>query len=257
MLPYSKKIELVTLNKGLKFYNLFLEDRYLSNFKNYTNCNLNLDYKILKKIIYNNIVTNTSFIKKAKLGSVIDYRDLYIADNLKHSAYSNVLDYAKFYNKNLFNLTLNKGLNILDYDHNNISRKNFLKLVSFEDKDIYAKSALKELGLSTNLFIQINLITSKYFKFINNYMESGLSSKILDRNISLFLNDEEDTNEKTIDAGSTNSTNIEGINIEKKDEEIFYYNDSFLSNNIKNQYSNDFLNFKVKFINFNNFIEHL
>ena len=263
MLPYSKKIELITLNKGLRFYNLFLEDRYLSNFKNYTNCNLNLDYKILKKIIYNNIKTNTTFIKKAKLGSVIDYRDLYIVDNLKHSAYSNALNYVKFYDKNLFNLTFNKGLNILDYEHNASSSKNLLKSVPFKDKDNYARYALKELGLSTNLFIQINLITSKYFKFINDFMDSGLSSKILDKNISLFLDDESanveflDDESADADAGKDDMREDTPTEIINEDEIFYYFNDILLSNHKKNQYNSDFLNFKVKFINFNNFIEHL
>lgn len=78
------------------------------------------------------------------------------------------------------------------------------------EKDRYAKSILKQLGLSKNLFIQANLITPKYLKFINNFLDYSLSSKPIDRSVSEFLD----------------STNVEN-------GEIYYYNDSFLFNHSK------------------------
>ena len=119
------------LNNGLNFYNLFLEEKYLLNFKNYTNCDLNLDYKTLKKIIYNNILSNKSFIYKAKLGLADNFSEIYVVDNFKFSNYKNNLNYENFYNKNLFNLNFNQGLNMLDFEHNITNQKNKLKSISF------------------------------------------------------------------------------------------------------------------------------
>lgn len=279
-IPFSKKKELITLSRGLRFYNLFLEEKYLLNFKNYTNCNLNLDYKILKKIVYDNIKFNDSFIHKVKLGVATKFKDIHIVDNLNDSTkFGNALDYEAFYNKNLFNLTFNKQLNILSFEHEILKKKNALKPVLFRDKDAYAKHFLKELGLSRNLFVQINLITSKYYKFINNYVGSSLSSKLLDENISLFLSD----------SSPYNSLNLNNLNVEVVDNELgnlnagdnsntgdnlnvgdnsntednlnvgddeYYYDNSVLQNNAKKEYDGNYLDQKVKLIEFNDLIEH-
>ena len=140
-------------------------------------------------------------------------------NGLNKSNRSNIIYQQKIHDKLLFDLNYNKSYNIIHLE------QVYKNKIPLKDRNIYAKSFLKELGLSKNLVVNTNLVLGKYYDYINNFYEHN---KIL---ISL---------EKTIDKYIDNIDNQKSINC---------FKNNFILNHIKNKYSDYFLCLKLISLN--------
>jgi len=216
---YKKEIKI--LNDGLNFNDLYLKDKYFSKFRN---TNFNLDFVLIKKSIEKNFDLYKIFIKNSDLSIINYFKNIYIMDefNKLNKLSREKINYQqKLYDKSVFDLNLNKAYNCINLDENS-NKKILLKY-----KNIYARSFLKELGLSKNLLVNTNLVNHKYNSYINNFYKFNKMSSILDKSIDSYLN-----------------------NLQKQQN-------NFIFNHLKNKYNDYFLRLKLHTLNFYNSIDLL
>jgi hypothetical protein len=92
-------------------------------------------------------------------------------------------------------------------------------------KNTYARSFLKELGLSKNLVVNTNLVNNKYYPYINNFYQANKISVSLDKTINKYID---------------NIDNQKGINC---------FNNNYILDYLKNKYSDYFLRLKLISLN--------
>lgn len=214
------KDEIDFLNQGLKFNDYYLKDKYFYKFRN---TNLNLDYILVKKSLDKSLLVYKNFINGSNLNIINYFKNMYMMDNfnsLSKLKRSNIIYQQKIHDKLLFDLNFNKSYNVIHFIEDIDKNKILLKY-----RNTYAKSFLKELGLSKNLVVNTNLVPSKYYAYINNFYEAN---KIL---ISL---------EKTIDKYIDNIDNKKSINC---------FKNNFILDHIKNKYSDYFLRLRLISLN--------
>jgi hypothetical protein len=213
------KDEINFLNEGLKFNDFYLKDKYFSHFRN---TNLDLDYILIKKSLDKSLLLYKNFINGSNLDIINYFKNIYIMDNftyLNKSTRLNIIYQQKIHDKLLFNFNFNKSYNVIHLEEV-YKNKVFLKY-----RNTYAKSFLKELGLSKNLVVNTNLVLGNYYSYINNFYESN---RIL---ISL---------DKTIDKYIENIDKHQGISC---------FENNFILNHIKNKYNDYFLRLKLISLN--------
>jgi hypothetical protein len=188
---------------------------------------------LIKKLVDKNFEFHKNFIKGFNLNTMNYFKNIYITDNfsalnsLGKLDKKNLIYQYKTHNNELFDLNPNKVYNCIKFDELKNGK------IFFKDKNTYAKSFLKELGLSKNLLINTNLAISDFYQCANIFNESNLISNSLDRSIETYL-----TNIKTF-------------------ENVGLVYDNFLLNYLMNEYSEYLFRLKLVSLNFSNSMDLL
>jgi len=222
---YKKEIKF--LKDGLDFNRFYLKDRYFLKFKN---TNLDFDFMLIKKLIDKNFEHHKNFIKGFDLNLIKYFKNIHIIDNfntLDKLNRKDLINQSKMHNSLLFDLNSNKAYNCIKFQELRNGK------VFFKDKNTYAKSFFKELGLSKNLLVNTNLVMSNFFERADILHESHLMSSPLNRSIETYLSN---------------------IKIYKNAGLVY---DNFLLNHLMNEYSEYFFQLKLVSLNFINSIDLL
>jgi hypothetical protein len=221
------KREIKFLKDGLDFNRFYLKDKYFLKFKN---TNLDFDFMLIKKSIDKNLEFHKNFIKGFDLNIINYFKNIYIMDNfntLNKLDKKDLINQSKMHDNLLFDLNSNKAYNCVKFQELRNGK------VFFKDKNTYAKSFLKELGLSKNLLVNTNLVIGNFYQHVNVFNESNLMSGSLNRSINTYLN------------------NI------KINQNVGLVYDNILLNYLMNEYSEYLFHLKLASLNFSNSIDLL